>query len=142
MNQVMRIFEATKTIPTFQRLHQAISRPQILEELAKKVEDDSIRQWVAFYLSLSNNDRETRTSGLLTAIGHFSFGANAKLFNPESNAITIDEALKENQIINSEKTFFLPLSKFGRGDGSNNLRKVFCGIGIVSAHEYLYIRIR
>jgi hypothetical protein len=99
MNQVMRVFEATKTIPTFQRLHQAIGQPRILEELVQEVKDESLRQWVMFYCSMSHSDRETRTSGLLTALGHFSFGANAKLFNPEKGAITIDEALKENQII-------------------------------------------
>jgi len=99
MNQVMRIFEATSTIPTFQRLHQAISQPIVLEEVAVNIKDESLRRWVLFYKSLSNNERETRTSGLLTAISHFSFGSNAKLFNPENNAITIDQALKENQIV-------------------------------------------
>lgn len=99
MNQVMRIFEATETIPTFQRLHQAISQPKVLEELASKVKDDTLRQWVMFYLSFSPSDREERTSGLLTAIGHFAFGSNAVLFNPEDGAITIDEALRSNQIV-------------------------------------------
>lgn len=99
MNQVMRIFEATQTVPTFQRLHQAISQPLILEQLASKVKDDALRQWVLFYLSLSPSDREERTSGLLTAIGHFAFGSNAALFNPEEGAITIDEALGNNQIV-------------------------------------------
>lgn len=99
MSQIMRIFEATKTTPTFQRLHQVISQPRILEELASKINDASLRQWVLFYLGLSPSDREMRTSGLLTAIGQFAFGANAELFNPEEEAITIDEALKNNQII-------------------------------------------
>lgn len=116
MNQVMRVFEATNTTPTFQRLHQAISQPQLLDEMVQSVKDEPLRQWVAFYCSLSRTDRETRTSGLLTAIGHFSFGANAKLFNPEDGAITIDEALKTNQIV----YFQLPvlLSPFlGRATG-------------------------
>lgn len=99
MVQVMRIFEATQTVPTFQRLHQVISQPQILEDLASKVQDDALRQWVLFYLCLSPSDREERTSGLLTAIGHFAFGANASLFNPQTGAITIDEAFRTNQIL-------------------------------------------
>lgn len=99
MNQVMRVFEATKTTPTFQRLHQAISQPKLLDEMVQTVEDQALRQWVTYYCSLTPSDRETRTSGLLTAIGHFSFGENAKLFNPETGAITIDEALRTNQII-------------------------------------------
>jgi type IV secretory pathway TraG/TraD family ATPase VirD4 len=35
----------------------------------------------------------------LTALGHFCFGSNAALFNPEKEAITIDEALSKNQIV-------------------------------------------
>lgn len=99
MNQVMRVFEATLTVPTFQRLHQAISQPKVLEELASAVKDDALRQWVMFYVNLTPSDQETRTSGLLTALGHFCFGSNAALFNPDEGAITIDEALSKNQIV-------------------------------------------
>lgn len=99
MNQVMRIFEATKTPVTFQRLHQAISSPEILCELAEKCKDPSLAKWVSWFMDLSAKDRETRTSGLLTAISQFSFGTNACLFNSVSDAFTLDEALKKNQIV-------------------------------------------
>lgn len=99
MNQVMRVFEASGTTPTFQRLHQVISKPRILEELVSKVNNDDLKHWVEHFGALSNKDREERTSGLLTAIGHFSFGKNAALFNPKEDAITIDEALRTNQIV-------------------------------------------
>jgi hypothetical protein len=36
MNQVMRVFEASNTTPTFQRLHQAISRPKVMEEMVQR----------------------------------------------------------------------------------------------------------
>lgn len=98
MNQVMRIFEASNTTPTFQRLHQAISKPEYLEELVDNA-GEPLKEWVKKFSSLSNKDREERTSGLLTAIGHFSFGKNAILFNPDKDAITIDEALRSNQIV-------------------------------------------
>ncbi|GAB4415881.1 MAG: hypothetical protein OHK0056_23780 [Bacteriovoracaceae bacterium] len=116
MNQVMRVFEATKTIATFQRLHQAISTPSLLEDMLPKIEDDGLKHWILHFSRMPPSDREQRTSGLLTAIGHFAFGENAKLFNPEKNAITIDEALKNNQIV----YFQLPvlLSPFlGRATG-------------------------
>jgi conjugal transfer pilus assembly protein TraD len=48
---------------------------------------------------MAPKDREERTSGLLSAIGHFAFGENARLFNPEEGAITIDDALRKNQIV-------------------------------------------
>lgn len=99
MNQVMRVFEATQTVPTFQRLHQAISRPDILEDLVEKLPDEGLKQWILHFKSLSNSERETRTSGLLTAFGHFAFGAPSKLFNADKGAITIDQALSENEIV-------------------------------------------
>ncbi len=99
MNQVMRVFEAQKIEPTFQRLHQVISTPRILEEMLPKLKDDHLKQWIMHFSKMAPKDREERTSGLLTAMGHFAFGENAKLFNPEEGAITIDEALRENQIV-------------------------------------------
>jgi hypothetical protein len=99
MNQVMRVFESSNTPITFQRLYQAISNPSVLSELTSKISDPSLIQWVDWYCQLQHKDRETRTSGLLSAIGHFAFGANANLFNTVEGAITLDEALKKNQII-------------------------------------------
>jgi conjugal transfer pilus assembly protein TraD len=99
MSQVMRIFEEAKVIPTFQRLHQAISRPKLMEEMVNKSQDPILRRWYITYSEMSPKDREERTSGLLTSISHFAFGAHACLFNPEDGAITIDEALQQNQIV-------------------------------------------
>lgn len=99
MSQVMRIFEASKTVPTFQRLHQALARPKVMEEMVEKVTDPTVRRWYMKYCEMAPKDREERTSGLLAAISHFAFGEHAKLFNPEKDAITIDDALKNNQIV-------------------------------------------
>lgn len=99
MSQVMRIFEAHKTVPTFQRLHQAMSRPKVMEEMMESVNDPTVRLWYLKYCDQSPKDREERTSGLLAAISHFAFGETAKLFNPEKDAITIDDALMKNQIV-------------------------------------------
>ena len=99
MSQVMRIFEASKTVPTFQRLHQAMSRPSVMVEMVKQVNDPTVRLWYLKYCEELPKDREERTSGLLAAISHFAFGESAKLFNPEKNAITIDEALMKGHIV-------------------------------------------
>lgn len=99
MNQVMRVFETMQTVPTFQRLHQAISTPSLLEDMLPKIKDDNLKHWVMNFAKMAPKDREERTSGLLSAIGHFAFGENARLFNPEAGAITIDDALKNNQIV-------------------------------------------
>jgi hypothetical protein len=152
MNQVMRIFEITKTPVTFQRLHQAISAPSVLEEMMAKVKDPSLVQWVNWYKELPAKDREMRTSGLLTSIGQFSYGANACLFNSVDEAFTLDEALKKNHIV----YFQLPvlLSPFlGKATGKlvlqslqaavanrhrNNGSKEFFSVFLDDFSEYLY----
>ena len=99
MNQVMRVFQEKNEIVTFERLHQVISNPNILEAMAIGVQDPGLTQWVQWYGGLSASDRENRTSGLLTAIGHFAFGSNAALYNANEGTITIEKALAENQIV-------------------------------------------
>lgn len=99
MGQVMRIFEAAKEVPTFQKLHRAISNPKSLEKLGDKTSDDGLKSWIQYYKSLSASERDTRTSGLLAAISHFANGKTATLFNAETNTFTIDEALEKNLIV-------------------------------------------
>jgi type IV secretory pathway TraG/TraD family ATPase VirD4 len=99
MGQTMRIFEANGTVPTFQRLHQTISAPQLLQGLADKTKDEGLMFWADHFCGLSNSDREQRTSGLLSALGHFAFGKTASLFNAEKNPVTIEEALSKKQIV-------------------------------------------
>lgn len=154
MNQVMRVFEATNTVPTFQRLHQVISTPSILEDMLPKIKDNNLKHWIMNFSKMPPKDREERTSGLLTAVGHFAFGENAKLFNPEVGAITIDEALRCNQIV----YFQLPvlLSPFlGKATGklvlqslqaavanrhrlAGNTEKKFFSVFLDDFSEYLY----
>lgn len=99
MKQILRVFEGSKTQPTFQRLYQAITMPELLEDLADKIDDVELRQWVLRFRALSQTDRENRTSGLVTALGHFSHGAPGMLFNGFDEALTIDEVLAENKIV-------------------------------------------
>lgn len=99
MSQVMRVFQGSDTVATFPRLYQVISKPEILMQLSEKVEDELVVQWVMNFCALSSSEREKRVSGLLTALGQFTFGAHAKLFNPADSAITLDEVLKKNQIV-------------------------------------------
>ncbi|OFZ01161.1 MAG: hypothetical protein A2070_04930 [Bdellovibrionales bacterium GWC1_52_8] len=98
-SQVMRIFEAAKEVPTFLRIHQAISKPNALVTLTRGLEDASLRQWAEYYRDLPANDRAQRTSGLAAALSHFAFGSTAPLFNTEEPGITLEEALGKNLIV-------------------------------------------
>lgn len=98
-SQVMRIFDSAKEVPTFLRIHQAITTPSALVALTAKCEDASLREWAEYYRDLPANERAQRTSGLTAAISHFAFGKTANLFNTETPDITIEDALENNLII-------------------------------------------
>ena len=151
--QVLRIFESAKIVPTFKRVQQMLTNMPLLEETVRTLPEERLRQWVQRYKALSPGDREERTSGLITAIGHFSEGAAAELFNCETGSINLDEALAENQII----YFQLPvlLSPFlGKAAGklilqclqaaianrhrSKNKEKKFFSVFLDDFAEYLY----
>lgn len=96
--QVLRIFEQGKMIPTFPRLHEAISQPNRLSAF-KKLLDPAQKSWLTEFLKLDSRERDKRTSGLTAALSHFAFGKTAQLFNTESPSIDLKESLKEQQIV-------------------------------------------
>ena len=97
--QVIRIFTAAQVVPTFLRLHQAISNPHVLFNLARRGQDSTLKQWAKSYRELSVQERAQRTSGLTAALSHFAFGQTATLFNTEKPGISLSDALAKNQII-------------------------------------------
>jgi hypothetical protein len=98
-SQIMRVFASTGTVPTFLRIHQAVTEPVRLEFLASKLKDEDLKGWVTTFRDLPVQERVQRTSGLSAALSHFAFGATACLFNTEDPSITIERALHENLIV-------------------------------------------
>jgi hypothetical protein len=98
-SQVMRIFSEAGKVPTFLRLHQAITEPNKLVFLAKDIQDEELKAWAAYYRDLPANERVQRTSGLTAALSHFAFGKTACLFNTENPSITLEGALQKNLIV-------------------------------------------
>ncbi|MBS1963077.1 MAG: TraM recognition domain-containing protein [Bdellovibrionales bacterium] len=153
MGQIMRIIEASRVTPTFERVVQLISDLPALEHQAAQLEDVSLRRWVERYKQLSTSDRDLRTSGLLSSLGQFANGKTASLFNAKENGINLDDALSKNQII----YFQLPvlLSPFlGKATGKlvlqslqaavanrhrgQNKEKRFFSVFLDDFSEYLY----
>jgi type IV secretory pathway TraG/TraD family ATPase VirD4 len=97
--QVLRIFRNAGESATFLKLHQAISNPVRLQTLLNKAKDPDLSQWFYQFRNLPSQDREQRTSGLLSQMSHFAFGGGSKLFNTSAPAIDIQRALENNQII-------------------------------------------
>ncbi len=97
--QVIRIFHGAKEIPTFLKLHQAISNASILAELADKCNDELLDEWINYFSHLSGSERDQRVAGLTSQLSHFAFGSASALFNQDSPSIQIDEALSQNKIV-------------------------------------------
>ncbi len=98
-SQVMRIFAEAGEVPTFLKIHQAITEPGRLVALAREIKDTSLRQWAMYYRDLPSSDRIQRISGLTAALSHFAFGKTAALFNCEKPSITLEDALSDNLIV-------------------------------------------
>lgn len=96
--QVLRIFRAARIVPTFERLHQAISQPKRLRPMIDS-KWPTLLAWLTEFLNLDANERNKRTSGLRAALSHFAFGDPALLFNTETPSIDLKEALANNQIL-------------------------------------------
>lgn len=98
-SQVMRIFATIGEVPTFLKLHQAITDPESLLARAADMVDLDLKQWLDFFASLPAQSRMERTSGLTAALSHFAFGKTACLFNTEKPNITLEEALTQGRIV-------------------------------------------
>lgn len=126
--QTLRVFEEIGLVPTFERLHQAISNPGLLLDRMSLVKSRRLVDWLQGFSNLPSNDRLERTSGLLSAIGQFAFGKHADLFNSERPAIEIQSALENGKIV----YFQLPslLSPFlGKATGKLVLQSLQAAIG-------------
>lgn len=99
MSQLMRVFEALKITPTFERLHGATTNPDVLADHVSRIEDPALRSWLESFMELSPKDRLERTSGLATAFAQFSFGETSALFSAEVPSIDISMALRSRQIL-------------------------------------------
>lgn len=151
--QTLRIFEAVKIVPTFERLHQSISEPERLIERSEGIGSERLKSWLGQFVSLPARDRLERTSGLLSALGQFAFGRHADLFRTETPELSIEEALESGKIV----YFQLPvlLAPFlGRATGklvlqtlqaaianrhrSSDKEKKFFSVFLDDFTEYLY----
>lgn len=95
-SQTLRVFEMAGVKPTFQRLHEAISRPKRMIDLLGEKKPNA---WLIEFIRLDSKERDKRTSGLTAALSHFAFGETATLFNTENPSIDLELALNEGQIV-------------------------------------------
>lgn len=97
--QSLLIFEGCKIIPTPLRLIEFFRSPAHIKYLSAEAKLKAQSEWASEFLSLSRDEREQRTSGLLSQLQAFSVGETSCLFNVEKPEIDLERALEENQII-------------------------------------------
>jgi type IV secretory pathway TraG/TraD family ATPase VirD4 len=95
LKHVLILLSCAKVTPTFQRLIQVISEPDLLLKLSKNVDDEYLRLWVARFIALAKDERERRSSGLVTQMGHFATGETSVLFNDDSPLIDVEQVMRE-----------------------------------------------
>lgn len=96
--QFLRSFAIAGIVPTFKRLHDAITDP---DRLANGIAGKSaeLEAWLDEFIKLDKNERSKRTSGLTAALSQFAFGKTAVLYNTESPGIDLELALAKGHII-------------------------------------------
>lgn len=121
--QTLMIFHKANEIPTFIKLSQSISSPEILVTLAEKGKDPLLINWALRFKGLAKDTLDERTSGLLNQLGFFTSGKTTKLFNTEHPSINIEKAMEEGLII----YFQLPAMKtptLGKATGKMLLQNI------------------
>ncbi len=96
--RLLLIFEKLDITVTPFRLVEALSSSVHLKNLASKSNDADIT-WVNNFLNLTREEREQRTSGLVTQLQAFSVGDTATIFNQEHSDIDLEQTLSGGHIV-------------------------------------------
>lgn len=99
LSQVLRLFESVGEIPTFSKIYRCIGCSSALQKLSEKCTVPELVSWATLFQSLPPLDREQRSTGLLTQLSPFAFGQASKLFDTTTPSITIENSLRNNQIV-------------------------------------------
>lgn len=97
--QALLVFEKCRIVATPLRLIEFLRSPAQIKHLAVKSGSDSLIEWATEFLRLKREEREQRTSGLISQLQAFCVGEMAEIFNPEASDIDLNIALERGQII-------------------------------------------
>jgi len=99
MLQLLLLFEKVGLRPTPIRIVEALQSPVLVKDLAANVTDETTARWVQAFTSLTKEEREQRTSGLVAQLQAFAVGETASVFNAETSDIDLAHALDQGLII-------------------------------------------
>lgn len=93
------ILEACEIVPTPIRVVEIFRSTAQMKKLALKSNKKQLIDWASDFLRLSREEREQRTSGLISKFQAFTVGATASIFNHDDSQINLELALAANHII-------------------------------------------
>ena len=96
---VLLVMEKSGLAPTPSRVVDYLKSPKYLAEAVNRISDVKLKNWCKHYMSLSKDELEQRTSGLVSQLQSFIFGETGELFNQDISEINIEEAMEKNLII-------------------------------------------
>ena len=96
---LVRLIFAQKEVPTFALVYLLIVDSEELTKWIAACPDELLKREMTRFVKLPERDREERTSGLETMMGHFISSEVAELFEETENAINFDEALAKGHIV-------------------------------------------
>lgn len=96
---ILLVMEKIGIAPTPERVVDYLKSSKYLAEAANKITDVRLKNWCKYFVSLSKDESEQRTSGLVSQLQSFIFGETGELFNAETSEINIEEAMEKNLII-------------------------------------------
>lgn len=96
---LLLIFEKNGIVPTPLKITQGLRSPVALKGLTATLDEGVETRWARDFLSLSREEREQRTSGLVTQLQVFAVGETAPIFNSEKSDIDLTQALDQGAIV-------------------------------------------
>lgn len=97
--QLLILFEKIGIRPTPLRIVEALQSSVLVKDLAANLTDETTARWVQAFTSLTKEEREQRTSGLVAQLQAFAVGETASVFNSETSDIDLVQALDQGLII-------------------------------------------
>lgn len=81
------------------RIIECLRSEKALADLGVQSKDERLQTWVKDFLRLTREEREQRTSGLVSQLQSFVVGDMALIFNSENSDIDLERALEDGEII-------------------------------------------
>ncbi len=95
----LSIMESTQITASPKRVIELLRNAPLLSNLAENSGDDDLSSWGLSFAKLAPNERELRTSGLISQLQAFVLGEAGPIFNPLKSDIVIEKAMSANQIV-------------------------------------------